>query len=209
MSLLPYHTEGLLEVGVDEAGRGPLIGRVYAGAVIWPNDLTTTVVKDSKKYTKTADREKAYDYVVDHAIAYGVAYAEPEEIDSLGIFKAVMQTMHRAIRNTGVNPEQILVDGNHFQPFMDQYGETPQFTTVIGGDNKYLSIAAGSVLAKVEHDRYIADLLLKYPVLERYDLKNNKGYGAPKHMEAIQKYGITQFHRQSFKCCHDAPIVYI
>lgn len=209
MALLTFQTEGVIEVGVDEAGRGPIFGRVYAGAVIWPHDLTTNIVKDSKKYTKTIDREKAYDFVIDNAIAYGIAYVEPEEIDGSNIYKAVMKAMHNAIRNTFVNPQHILVDGNSFKPYMDQYGDTPSFTTVIQGDNTYYSIAAGSVLAKVSHDWYINEMCQKYPVLEKYDLKNNKGYGSSKHMDAIKKYGITQFHRQSFKCCCDLPITYI
>ena len=209
MSLLPFHTPDVIEVGVDEAGRGPLIGRVYTGAVIWPADLTCTIVKDSKKYHKTIDREKAYDYVIEHAIAYGIAYVEPEEIDEINIFRAVMKAMHSAIQQTYINPEHILVDGDHFKPFTDQYGDNPQYTTVIGGDNKYLSIAAGSVLAKVSHDRYICDLCDRYPILDRYDLRNNKGYGSPKHLEAIQKYGITQFHRQSFRICQNVPITYL
>jgi ribonuclease HII len=209
MSLIPYHTDNVIEMGVDEAGRGPLIGRVYAGAVIWPKDLISPLVKDSKKYNKTSERERAYDYIIEHAIAYGVGYVEPEEIDQIGIYKAVMKAMHTALRNTYVNPDHILVDGNNFQPFTDQFGDFPKFTTVIGGDNKYYSIAAGSVLAKVEHDRYIEDLCLHYPYLDRYDLKNNKGYGAPKHLKAIEEYGITQFHRQSFKSCQNTPIIYI
>lgn len=209
MSLIPYHTENVIEVGVDEAGRGPLIGRVYAGAVIWPHDLLTPLVKDSKKYTKISERERAYDFIIENAIAYGIGYVEPEDIDDLNIYKAVMRAMHEAIRNTYINPEHILVDGNHFKPFMDQYGDCPKFTTVISGDNTYMSIAAGSVLAKVAHDRYIQDLCQRYPILDRYDLRNNKGYGSAKHMEAIKKYGITQFHRQSFKCCNGVPVVYI
>jgi ribonuclease HII len=199
----------LLEVGVDEAGRGPLIGRVYAGAVVWPHDLISPCVKDSKKYGKPSDRERAYDYIIEHAIAWGVSYVEPEEIDDTNIYKAVMKAMHGAIKNTYIDPEHILVDGNSFKPYLDTYGGTPNFTTVIGGDNTYYSIAAGSVLAKVEHDRYIIDLCERYPILDCYDLRNNKGYGAPKHLEAIKKYGITQFHRQSFKCCQDVPIVHI
>jgi len=209
MSLLPFHTENILEVGVDEAGRGPLFGRVYAGAVIWPNGLTSHLVKDSKKYSKTIDREQAYDFIIENAVAYGIGYVEPEDIDGSNIYRAVMKAMHKAIRNTYINPQHILVDGTSFQPFTDQFGDNPKFTTVIGGDNKYYSIAAGSVLAKVAHDRYIADLCHKYPILERYDLNSNKGYGTAKHLEAIKTYGITQFHRHSFKCCLDVPLVYI
>lgn len=208
-SLLPFHTENAIEIGVDEAGRGPLFGRVYAGAVIWPADLVTPIVKDSKKYNNLTNRELAYDFIIENAIAYGIGYVEPEDIDNTNIYQAVMKAMHMAIRDTYINPEHILVDGTHFKPFMDQLGECPRFTTVIGGDNTYISIAAGSVLAKVEHDRYIVDMCRRYPLLERYDLMKNKGYGAPKHLDAINQYGITQFHRRSFKCCNDVPIVYI
>jgi len=209
MSLLTYHTDNLLEIGVDEAGRGPLFGRVYAGAVIWPPGLSNTIVKDSKKYTKSSDRELAYEYVIEHAIAYGVAYVEPEEIDSINIYNAVMKAMHEAIRQININPDHILVDGNSFVPFLDQNGDYPSFTTIIGGDNKYCSIAAGSVLAKVEHDRYIDSMCDQYPILDRYDLRHNKGYGAPKHFSAIQEFGITQYHRKSFNGCKDCQLSYI
>jgi ribonuclease HII len=209
MTLLTYHTEDIIEIGVDEAGRGPLFGRVYAGAVVWPKSLVTDIVKDSKKYAKTSERETAYDFIIENAVAYGVAYVEPEDIDESNIYKAVMKAMHLAIKNTYINPHHILVDGNSFKPYVDQYGDNPQFTTVIGGDNKYYSIAAGSVLAKVEHDRYINDMCDRYPILEKYDLRSNKGYGTARHMEAIQKNGITQYHRQSFKCCQNVPMIYI
>lgn len=206
MSLLSFHTHGLLEVGVDEAGRGPLLGRVYAGAVIWPPHLTTSLVKDSKKYSKSSEREQAYDFIVANAIAYGIAYVEPWEIDEVNIYQAVMNAMHHAIRQTYINPEHILVDGNSFKPFVDQNGDCVNYTTVVGGDNKYYSIAAASVLAKVEHDRYIRDLCQSYPLLQRYDLEHNMGYGTAKHMNAIKQYGVTQFHRLSFKCCVGQPL---
>jgi ribonuclease HII len=207
--LLPYHTDGVIEVGVDEAGRGPLFGRVYAGAVIWPSNLETSIVKDSKKYTKTMDRERAYEYIMNNAIAYGISFIEPDEIDESNIYVAVMKAMHNAIRNIHISPQHILVDGDKFKPYMDQYGDYPKFTTVIGGDNKYTSIAAGSVLAKVAHDRYIEEMCNRYPILDNYDLRNNKGYGTSKHLNAIKRYGVTQFHRRTFKCCQGIPLVYI
>lgn len=209
MSLLKYHTCGCMEVGVDEAGRGPLFGRVYAGAVYWPSNLDAPNVRDSKKYTKPVDREKAYDYVIENAVAYGVGYVEPEDIDEIGIYKAVMRAMHEAIKQTHINPDHILVDGDKFIPFNDQFDDYPRFTTVVGGDNKYLSIAAGSIIAKVSHDRYIDQMCEQYPILNRYDLKNNRGYGTAKHLEAIRQYGITQYHRSSFKRCDDVVMVYI
>ncbi|MEO0236686.1 MAG: ribonuclease HII [candidate division WOR-3 bacterium] len=211
MTLLPFYNQGQLEIGVDEAGRGPIFGRVYAGAVIWPSDLVTPIVQDSKKYTNINEREKAYDYILDHAIAYGIGYVEAKEIDTMGIYKAVMKAMNIAIRNTFIHPDHILVDGKYFLPDMDllDHETCPQFTTIIDGDNKYLSIAAGSILAKVEHDRYINHLCDQYPLLERYDLQKNKGYGTPNHLKAIKEYGLTQFHRQSFKCCQGLPVISI
>lgn len=209
MSLKLFHTDNVIEIGVDEAGRGPIFGDVFAGAVIWPNDLPNTIIKDSKKYKTENEREKAYDYIIDNAIAYGVGQVSAEQIDQTNIFKAVMSAMHEAIHNVYINPDHIVVDGNKFMPFVDQYGEYPSFTTVIKGDDTYISVAAGSVLAKVSHDHYINDMCEKYPILERYDLKSNKGYGTAKHMEAIKTYGVTQFHRRSFKCCADMPLVNI
>lgn len=206
MSLAPYHTECTLEVGVDEVSRGNIFGRTYAACVIWPKNLVTSLVKDSKKYTKASDREKAYEFILENAISYGIAYAEAEEIDNTNISKAVMSCMHKAIRSMNINPEHIIVDGNYFKPFTDQNDNIVSFTTVVGGDNKYFSIAAASVLAKVSHDRYIIDLCNRYPILDRYELRTNQGYGTAKHMEAIKKYGITQYHRQTYKCCENLPI---
>jgi ribonuclease HII len=208
MSLLPFYQEDVIEIGVDEAGRGPLFGRVYAGAVIWPTGLTSPLVKDSKKL-KESDREKSYKYVVENAIAWGFGYVEPEEIDATDIYRAVMKAMHEAIRQTCINPQHILVDGNSFRPFMDQYGETPPFTTVIKGDDRYYSVAAGSIIAKVEHDHYINEMCDRYPILEQYDLRHNKGYGTDKHFKAILKCGVTQFHRRSFKGCAGVPCITI
>jgi len=199
----------VIEVGVDEAGRGPLIGRVYAAAVIWPPELKTPLVRDSKKYSKKSEREQAYEFIIENAIAYGIAYVEPEEIDRINIYKAVMASMHTAIRNTNINPDHILVDGNSFKPYIDQWDDNPGFTTVVQGDSKYYSIAAASVLAKVEHDRYITQLCQSHPALLKYDLLSNMGYGTTRHMEAIRQYGVTQFHRRSFACCRDLPVIHV
>jgi ribonuclease HII len=206
MSLSSYHTENTLEIGVDEVARGCIFGRTYAAAVIWPPGLTSHLVKDSKKYTNRAQRELAYDFIVENAVAYGVASIESEQIDQTNISKAIMCAMHEAIRQTSICPEHILVDGNYFKPFIDDHDNVPKFTTIVGGDNKYYSIAAASVIAKVSHDRYIQDLCNQYPILDRYDLRNNMGYGSPSHMIAIKTHGITQYHRKSYKCCTDLPV---
>lgn len=206
MSLLKYHTENVLEMGVDEAGRGPIFGRVYAAAVIWPKDLETNLVKDSKKYKKAEERQTAYDYIMDNCVGYGIGFVEAEEIDKINIYQAVIKSMHMAINDTNINVDHILVDGNSFKPYEDQHGEYTSYTTVIGGDDKYLSIAAASVLAKVEHDLYIKEMCDQYPLLNIYDLRKNNGYGTAKHLDAIKEHGISQFHRKSFKCCANLTI---
>lgn len=201
MPLASYHKEDIIEVGVDEAGRGPIFGRVYAGAVIWPKGLEAPNIKDSKKFKNATEREKAYEFIIENAIAYGISYMDADEIDSINIYQAVMNSMHQAIRNTYINPQHVLVDGNKFKPFTDQNDNIVPYTTVVKGDDKYYSIAAASILAKVEHDRYINDMCNRYPILERYGLRSNMGYGTADHMNAIKTYGITQYHRKSYKCC--------
>lgn len=205
MTLQSYHTENVIEVGVDEAGRGPLIGRVYAGAVIWPVGLTSPLIKDSKKYKNAAEREKAYEFVIENAIAYGISYIEPEEIDQINILQSSIKAMHQAIRETYINPQHIIADGNKFKLFNDQNDNAVSFTTVIKGDDKYYSIAAASILAKVAHDRYINELCDKYPNLEKYGLRTNMGYGTAEHLAAIANYGVTKFHRLSFASCKNQP----
>ncbi len=209
MVLANYHTENVLECGVDEAGRGPAIGRMYSACVFWPKDLEAPQVKDSKKFKNAEEREKVELFIKQNAIAYGIAYIEADEIDTINIHQANLKIFHQAIRNTYINPDHILVDGVHFKPFCDQNDNYISYTTVIGGDNKYTSIAAASILAKCEHDRYIRQLCQQYPLLNRYGLCKGMGYATPEHLEAIQKYGITQFHRQSYKCCQGVSIQYL
>lgn len=196
-----FYDEDALECGVDEAGRGSIIGRIYAGACIWPHDIESPLVKDSKKFKNRLEREKAYQFVIDNAIAYGSGYCEPSEIDKIGIGKANVYSMYRAIDQLNLDPSHIIVDGVVFSPYIDSKGTYPSYTTIVEGDNKYYSIAAASIIAKVEHDRYIKDLLEKHPNLHKYGLDTNMGYGTANHLSAIKEYGITQFHRQSFKCC--------
>jgi len=201
MGLSNFYDENALECGIDEAGRGSLMGRIYAGACIWSHDLESPLVKDSKKFKNREEREKAYQFVIDNAIAWGSGFCEPAEIDKIGLGKANLCAMYRAIDNLDLDPSHIIVDGVVFSPYIDSKGSYPNYTTIVEGDNKYYSIAAASIIAKVEHDRYIRDLLIKYPDLSKYGLETNMGYGTAPHMEAIKKYGISQFHRQSFKCC--------
>jgi len=188
------------EIGVDESGRGPAFGRVYAAAVIWPRDLETPLIRDSKTIKSPKRMKEAYEFVCKHAVAYSVAYATEAEIDEMNILQADMLAMNRAIAAIGVTAK-VLVDGNYFKT-----NEYYEFETVIKGDSKYYSIAAASILAKWSRDKYIEDLCEKNPVLDfQYDLLSNKGYPGPRHLAGIELYGVTPFHRKTFSCCRDRP----
>ena len=208
MSLLPYYNKDVLEVGIDEAGRGPLFGRVYIGAVILPQDDTIehSLIKDSKKMTPRK-RVMVYDYIKDNAIDWGYEYATEKEIDIKNILAATHDAMHKAIKKLQVRPEHILVDGNSFPIFYD--GDAISHTCIEGGDNKYTPIAAASIIAKVEHDKYINDLCDKYEYLDiNYDLRKNKGYGTKNHIEGIKKHGISDWHRKTFGICSRINKIY-
>ena len=196
-----YHDDHTLEIGIDESGRGCLLGPVYAGAVIWDPEITSPLIKDSKKLTHEK-RLKAYRFIKQNAIAYGVGIASVEEVDEHNILQATMIAMHRAIDNCRLTPQHILVDGSYFKLYSDKDDNSISYTTVVDGDNKYYSIAAGSIVAKVERDLYINLLCDQYPDLDHhYDIRSNKGYGTPSHIQNIRKHKITPFHRTSFKPC--------
>jgi ribonuclease HII len=185
-----------LIAGVDEVGRGALFGVVVAAAVIFPKDILTTCqdwgIKDSKKLS-ALQREKLVPQIHAAAIAYKIGVATVAEIDRVNILQATLIAMHRAISGLAVVPELCLVDGNRQVANLAM----PQ-QTLIKGEDRSISIAAASILAKVWRDRAISQLALIYPA---YDLKNNKGYGTAKHLSAIAKYGITAEHRRSFSPC--------
>ena len=217
LSLSPsyHHKESkLLEGGLDEAGRGPLFGRVYAAVVIWPKELKTIIVTDSKKLKTTNGGKirEAYDFVKEHAVDWSVGYADEREIDILtisgegGILEATRRAMHKAIDGLMILPDFLIIDGtqSNFKVYTDRTGRKIPYETATKGDAKYLSIAAASILAKVDHDNYIAKMCDDYPILEHYGLRSNVGYSAPAHLEALKKYGATPFHRLSFKRCNNA-----
>lgn len=226
LPLLKSHFDepNVYEIGVDEVGRGPLFGRVYTAAVVLPKDdsFDCSMVKDSKKFHSKAKIEAAAEYVRQHALAWYVSYEDEKRIDEINILQATQLSMHQAIhqvrnqcaslfeeKGTCDAKLHLLVDGNYFRPFTyietegkDKKMASIPHTTIEGGDNKYASIAAASILAKVERDKYIADLCQEHPELaERYALDDNKGYGAKKHLLGIQQYGITQWHRKTFGIC--------
>jgi len=196
-----FYMPNILEVGLDEAGRGPLFGRVYVGACIWHPDINTDIIRDSKKLS-AKKRQIAYDYIKENAIDWCVYWEDEKKIDTVNILQATQSAMHHAIKNLKARPDHILVDGHYFRPYIDNNGRNIPHTCIEKGDDQYMSIAAASILAKVEHDRYIEKMCDNYENLEKYyDLRNNKGYGTKKHMEGIKKHGISEWHRKSFKPC--------
>jgi ribonuclease HII len=194
--------DNIIEVGCDEAGRGSLLGPIFAGAVIWPKSLTTYIVKDSKKYKNHIDRLSAYEYIKKNAIAYAYAYCDNEEIDKIGIQEANVKIFHKAVDNLYIKPDLILIDGT-----IKVLGMEATVETYKHGDDIYYSIAAASVIAKVEHDKYIMKMCSEYPILNRYELLDNMGYAGKNHINLINQFGITNFHRQSYKCCTGKTLI--
>ncbi|MAA53528.1 MAG: ribonuclease HII [Phycisphaerae bacterium] len=205
-----------LEIGIDEAGRGPMLGRVYAAAVILPKegDFKHDLMKDSKRFHSDKKIREAAEYIKKNAIAYHVAFSSEETIDQINIRNATHRAMHDAIREL-IKPSenyQLLVDGNDFKPFttfsdINGLVQIPHIC-IEGGDNKYTAIAAASILAKVERDNYIAKICNDNPELDvRYDILKNKGYGTKTHHEGIYKYGITKYHRKTFGVCRNYTVV--
>lgn len=174
--------------GVDEAGRGPLAGDVYAAAVILDDNTLIDYLNDSKKISESR-REKLYREITEKAVSYCIATASVEEIDSLNILQATMLAMKRAVDGLIVKPELVLIDGNRL-PELEYPAQC-----IIKGDATSASIAAASVLAKVERDRYMKEMAEKYP---EYGFESHKGYGTKAHCEMLRKYGASEIHRRTF-----------
>ena len=205
-----------IEIGIDEAGRGPMFGRVYIGAVVLPKDgkqFDFSKMKDSKKFHSEKKIKEVAEYIKSHAIAWSVTYAEHTDIDSKNIRRATIDCMHKAVNELmekmkkTPNELYLLVDGNDFIPMMklceESYIQIP-YKCIESGDNTYASIAAASILAKVTRDEYIIQMCKENPELNtRYDLESNKGYGTKKHMDGIKLHGISQWHRKSFGLCKE------
>ncbi len=188
-----------IEVGLDEAGRGTLVGRVYTGAVVWDPEMSSSLIKDSKKLSKRG-RELAYDYIKENVIAYSYDYSDIDEILEYNILGATMRSMHRCIDSLNIVPDLILVDGTVFPTYYSKGEREPiSSITVKRGDSIYYSIASASILAKVDHDKHISTLCDENPELEKYGLRSNQGYGTKEHIDAIREHGMTQFHRKGFK----------
>lgn len=174
--------------GIDEAGRGPLAGPVYAAAVILKKGQTIEGVNDSKKLSEKK-REALYNKIIDECLAYAIGVADEKEIDEINILQATFLAMKRAVDGLSIKPGCALVDGNQIPPL------DCSVSTIIKGDSKSESIAAASILAKVARDRYMLEMAQKYP---QYCFEKHKGYGTKLHYEMIEKHGICDIHRKSF-----------
>ncbi len=180
----------LLETGTDEAGRGCLAGPVTAAAVILPENFENKILNDSKQLTEKA-REQLRPIIEEQAISFAVTHLEPLVIDKINILNASIKAMQESILKLHPKPEYIIVDGNRFKPVLN----IPH-SCIVKGDAKFMSIAAASVLAKTYRDDYMNRIHEEFPM---YNWKQNKGYPTQEHREAIQKYGVTKYHRMSFR----------
>jgi len=178
-----------IEAGIDEAGRGPLAGPVYAAAVILKENTYWEQVTDSKKLSEKK-RYELRTIIENEALDFAVASVDNNEIDKINILNATYKAMHLALSKLKIKPQFIIVDGNRFKPYKNIPSEC-----IIKGDSKYLSIAAASILAKTYRDDFMIKLSKQYP---QYAWHKNKGYGTKEHIKAIKTYGITPYHRKSF-----------
>jgi len=218
LKLFNTDDESMFEIGVDEAGRGPLFGRVYAASVTLPKDgsFDCSKVKDSKKFHSKRKIEEAAAYIKENALAWHVSYEDEKTIDQINILQATQLAMRNSILEVRKKLNEkmeaqcssiLLIDGNYFNPitYLDKATNklaVVPFITVEGGDNLYASIAAASILAKVERDKYIDDMCAEHAELsEYYGIDSNKGYGAKKHIDGIKEHGITIWHRRTFGIC--------
>ncbi len=176
--------------GIDEVGRGPLVGPVVTAAVILPRDFYDERINDSKKLTEKK-RELLYDVIMENAVSVGIGISSEDVIDEINILEATKKAMIEAVNNLSVKPEYLLIDAVKLNI------DIPQIS-IIKGDAKSESIAAASIIAKVTRDRMMIELDKLHP---EYDFKHNKGYGTKKHIEAIEKYGIIKEHRKTFAPC--------
>ncbi len=190
MGLQKYFLKNAIEAGTDEAGRGCLAGPVVAAAVILPKDFEHPLLNDSKQLTEK-QREILRPFIEKNALAYSVSYINELKIDEINILQASILAMHTALEKLPVTPENIIVDGNKFKPF-----KNIPHKTIVKGDAKFMSIAAASVLAKTYRDDFMRKIDLEFP---EYYWKKNKGYPTKQHREAIKNFGITLYHRKTFR----------
>jgi ribonuclease HII len=195
-----------IQVGLDEAGRGCIFGPVFSAAVVWNPDFIhpkILEIKDSKKLSKNK-RKELRDFIIKYSNAWSVSYKDNTYIDKNGIVDATFKSMHNCldeIYTTNLKFKRILVDGNRFNDYLSPIKDEGfiKHNCIVKGDDKYISIAAASILAKTFRDEYIENLCNDITYLNDYDLKNNYGYGTKKHIETIKLKGKTDYHRKTFK----------
>jgi len=180
----------LIECGTDEAGRGCLAGPVTAAAVILPNNFKNNILTDSKQLSEKK-RNLLKLIIEEQSVTFGVSHIMMNKIDRINILNASILAMQKSIKSLATKPQHIAVDGNRFKSF-----NNIPFSCIIKGDSKYLHIAAASVLAKTYRDAYMTQIHNEFPM---YNWKKNKGYPTREHREAIKKFGITKYHRKSFR----------
>ncbi|MBR1928974.1 MAG: ribonuclease HII [Paludibacteraceae bacterium] len=189
------YIHNIVEAGVDEAGRGPLAGSVFAAAVILPQDFECDLLNDSKQLTEH-QRTILRPIIEKNALCWAVAQTTAEEIDQINILNASILAMHRALAKLNMQPEHIIVDGNRFKPYISpETGMAIPYQTIVKGDGKYMSIAAASVLAKTYRDDYMKQLHEQYPM---YGWNKNMGYPTKQHRRAVIEFGLSPYHRKSF-----------
>ena len=207
----------VFEIGVDEVGRGPLFGRVYTAAVILSKDnsFDHSKMKDSKLFHSKKKIAEVAEYIKQNAIAWSITFEDEKVIDNINILQATQKSMHKSILNTiqinYLNHKQkqdyhLLIDGNYFKAIKmnPEYINNYNISCIEQGDNKFTAIAAASILAKVERDKYIEELCKENPELvEKYGIDSNKGYGSKKHLDGIKQNGITIWHRRTFGICKE------
>jgi len=187
--LQSHYYEGLVEAGVDEAGRGCLAGPVYAAAVVLPDDYQHPLLNDSKQLSDR-QRRQLREVIERDAVAWAIGICSPQEIDQINILNASILAMHRALDGLASTVQAVIVDGNRFKPWCDK-----PYTTIVKGDGKMMAIAAASILAKTYRDDCMIELSKEYP---QYQWLQNKGYPTKAHRDAIRQYGLTPHHRLSF-----------
>ncbi len=185
-----YFLEGVIEAGCDEVGRGCLAGSLFAAAVVMPTDFYHPLLNDSKKMTER-NRYILRDVIIQEAIDWSIGEATAQEIDEINVLNASFLAMNRAIEALKSQPEHLLIDGNRFKTTLDI-----PYQCIVKGDSKYLSIAAASVIAKCHRDDYITALGEQFP---EYEWSKNKAYPTKTHRAAIEKYGVSPYHRLTFK----------
>ena len=208
--LSPFYLTNYLEAGTDEAGRGCLAGPVTAAAILLPNDFDLLLLNDSKQLSEKT-REKLKPLIEELALSFAVTHIKPDVIDEINILNASLKAMQECVLKLNVKPSHIIVDGNRSllskKSFLNKTGKiltqeeidylkSIPSTSIIKGDSKFMSIAAASVLAKTYRDEYMNKIHEEFPM---YNWKQNKGYPTKEHREAIRKFGVTKYHRMTFK----------